>query len=215
MIRRHAPIMILSFVSFFASQVIGRDHTIEIDSAILKLVDNIGKMDIGQMMLAVSKLKHIQNGDKSQNGLITFKDKKFTLKQFVTIEQVALDGCSTGADRKAEEKKLKDSLDDAITQVKEASRVWKGWADLVKEHKSKMVAVIQQWANQRKRSSTLLLKWGDMEEDRFITRYMTSFKILSTFVDDLVQFLLDVKHSCPKCKKIFEEKYKKLKESHV
>ncbi len=95
--------------------------------------------------------------------------------------------------------------------------------------KNIMVVLIQEDCQKRNRLDSLLLDWAKTKEGQESTmfeRQITSFGHYYYFLTDLVNFLLDLVHSCPKAEKQFKDRVAKwsavkailptvLKKAHV
>jgi len=76
-----------------------------------------------------------------------------------------------------------------------------------------MVKIINEWSELRNKPNTLLLDWSNLEgaerDDLFKT--MTSFEVFDIFLCDLLLFLKDLVHNCPKSYQKYQEQ---MKQSH-
>lgn len=79
--------------------------------------------------------------------------------------------------------------------------------------KSQIVVLIEESCRKRKSPDSILLQWADIEEGKeieVVRKQIVTFKAFDQFCTDLVNFLEDIMHSCPKAwtqfKKLMETK---------
>lgn len=80
----------------------------------------------------------------------------------------------------------------------------------VEAAKGMMVKLIDQWSKLRNKPHTLLLDWSNLEgaERDALFSTMTSFEVFDIFLCDLLLFLKDLVHNCPKSYQKYQEQMK-------
>jgi hypothetical protein len=179
----------------------------EIDSPLLKAMDGI--INIKPLMKLVAFLQDVNYGTgPAKQGIIDYKGEKYTLKKLVEIERTLT------SPSKQEASTLKKALDNAIAHVQRGVQEFKNYAS-EPDMKTKMEAIVKRWSEQKNRKHTVLPHWLKMEETDFITRHITSCKALSTFMEDLMMLMIDVKHTCKKSWKKYTEQQALKKAQHT
>lgn len=135
------------------------------------------------------KLKELQNSSqKNEYNTVIYKNEEHTLSQMVAFEQSLATRKLTSQERAQEIAQLKESLNKALANINPLLDPFK---ESIRKYKTFIKAAIGRWADQRKRKEKLTA-WFDLPEAMFIEQNLSSFQQVSTFVDELAQFLIDI-----------------------
>jgi hypothetical protein len=157
----------------------------------------IMRTQILQMLYGVAK-------DGKRQGLYTFKGDLHTIEQ---LHKITFD------DHTEEKALLEHVKADFETRIKP-------FIEMGRSFKPQMLLFIGESLRLHKRNhpSNILLRWaetdGNNDMEAFYT-YVNSFKDLSEFLYDLLNFLDDLISSCPKAKQLFIDNLKTEKEKKV
>lgn len=129
-------------------------------------------------------------------GLILYKNEYLTIEELAKLE-------ADGGDPVEIEK----SLDLALLYFDKLSEDYVSQIQVAKEY---MVKLIDQWSQLRNSPETLLLNWSNLNcsERESMRNSLTSFKIFNTFLGELLLFLADLMHNCPKSLKKYRDSLK-------
>lgn len=175
-----------------------------LSSPILKFIDGIpGVMDAKVMHKTIyigQELTKFMYGeiDKKTKERVpqhSFNNRLYTLKQLVKIEKELTD--------KKQNQNL-SLLKTSLEKVK--SDFQKVTSPFIKEARGtrqQMVELIKESCKLRHRTDSALLAWSETNELDGFNKSIVSFKQLDTFCVDLINFLKDLKASCPKAYKQF------------
>lgn len=175
---------------------------------IFRYAKNLIMIRIGGKSLAVAEdLAHAYNFDQPMSlkegnkrpgriGLIPFKDEYLTIEELAKIEAEGTDP-----------DEVQKSLITARIYFDKLSEDYVARIQIAKEY---MVKLIDQWSVLRHSPNTLLLNWSklDCTERESMHASLTSFKILHVFLGDLLLFLADLMHNCPKSLKKYRDSLK-------
>lgn len=130
-------------------------------------------------------------------GFILYNDN-----EYLTIEELA----KLEAEG-ANPVEIKKSLDLAINYFDKLSADYVAQIQVAKEY---IVKLIDQWSVLRHVPETMLLNWSSLNcsERQSIHTALTSFKILNNLLGDLLLFLADLMHNCPKSLKKYRDSLK-------
>lgn len=166
---------------------------VEIDAPLLKLFDGI--INFVPIMLTNNKLRHLQSGEGvAKKGLINLGNQKVTVKHMLTVD--------------AHNEFVKQAHKQTIEMIRDINKKYS--SDLTK-YKGSIVGILQQWANQRNMSNSILLKWSNVSDDVFFKQYLGSFQGIDQFIDEFSLFIRDVKCTCKKSSQIFDEVLKQVR----
>lgn len=129
-------------------------------------------------------------------GLILYKNEYLTIEELAKLE-------ADGGDPVEIEK----SLDLALLYFDKLSEDYVSQIQVAKEY---MVKLIDQWSQLRNSPETLLPNWSNLNcsERESMRNSLTSFKIFNTFLGELLLFLADLMHNCPKSLKKYRDSLK-------
>jgi hypothetical protein len=172
--------------------------------SIFKIARDIQAMQFG---------KHTQQG---RVGMYTFDRTPHSIRTLAEVEKgvhEALKSAQSNKERAVAEKRQADLKVLLKTMKQDFKKAVTPFLALARGAKSIMVLLISQSCEDRNRQKSELLNWAYSQEDEMVTfdKSITSFALFDDFCTDLVNFLGDLVHSCPKARAQFE----KLKEEYV
>lgn len=168
----------------------------EIEHGVVEFVDGKPILNMTNMVRLERDLKRLRHGDK---GMIAYNGQLFTLDQLIIMEQ------EQGFD--------KNMLSLALDKFEELSL---NYLQEARGFKAVMVSIIEQWAKQRNKTDSILLQWGQQpagSETAQLRKLVPTCFILGHFVADLSCFLQDMRFSCKKSWKQFQDMLKE-KQAH-
>lgn len=208
---------------FASASTLPEQKQILLESNLLKLVDGflINANTIELTRNYQRNLLHIVYGTKEENGSrhgdYEFNGKRYTIHDLSQIEQDLIKKESHYA--APEYEKLKDQLQSTLLKAKddfiEKSRKFRAIGAGSKHITSKL---IEESCKKRGRRTSILLIWGNApedQEDQILYQEVHTFIDFELFVVDLLNFLDDLIHSCPKAQEKFKarlHKWTKFKE---
>jgi hypothetical protein len=204
---------------FIVCSALGTTQEIKLESEIIKIADgsliNADKIEFirkfRRTLLTFLLGEELPNGKK--RGLYKLFDTYYNVKELATLEQEI-------ADKKDEKSlKIKQALRELLVMVK-ADYIIKSkeFIDSGRGAKKVYVILIEEDCKKRNIPNSFLLDWArtkDGHESTMFEGQIKSFSNYYHFCTDLVNFLLDLTHSCPKAEQQFRErvaKWSKVKE---
>lgn len=129
-------------------------------------------------------------------GLILYKDEYLTIEELAKLEAAGDDPVE-----------LKKALELALTYFDKLSQDYVAQIQVAKDY---MVKLIDQWSVLRNTPETLMLNWSKLNcsERESMHASLTSFRVLNTFLGELLLFLADLMHNCPKSLKKYRDSLK-------
>ena len=187
------------------------DQRITFDSPIIKVADGkfITANDIEAMRFFRSKIIDLLLGIK-QNDSNHRKGKYKFLGDYHGIQSLAAFEQNTNSSTQKNIIKNKTALLELLTQAKADFIVLS--ADFMESGRGSkpiLVVLIQEYCKKRNKPDSLLLEWAKTKEGQEATMFeykITSFNAYYHFCTDLVNFLLDLVHSCPKAEQQFKDR---------
>ncbi len=194
-----------------------------LESNLLKLVDGflINANTIELIRNYQRGLLHIvygnKEGDGSRHGDYEYRGKRYTLHELSQVEQNLMQkkDMYSPAEFESNIKQLESTMikakDDFIEKSKKFRTVGAGSKHITSK-------LIEESCKKRGRKNSILLIWGNApedQEDEILYREAHTFLEFEQFVIDLLNFLDDLIHSCPKAQEKFKarlQKWTKLKE---
>lgn len=188
----------------------------------IKIVDGIfidGKL-VGSIFKIARDIQSIQLGKCTQQGRVgayTFEGRSVAIRDLAAVEKEVNDILKnnqlSAQERGAAEKRQKELKALLKTIKQDFNKTVSPFLALARGAKSIMVLLITQSCEERNRQKSELLNWAHSSEDEMVAfeKSITSFVLFDEFCTDLVNFLGDLVHSCPKARAQFD----KLKEEYV
>jgi hypothetical protein len=200
------------------------DEPVAIDLCpdIIAIIDGLSFGIHGELVGAVYKIARdvqaMQLGKRTPQGRVgiyNFEEKPHTIKSLVVIENElneALQRCQ-GAERAVLEKRQNALKTLLKTMKQDFSKAVTPFLAQARGAKEPMFLLISESCTKRNRPKSLLLDWAHSTEEEMVAfdRSVTSFALFDGFSTDLINFLGDLVHSCPKARAQFE----KLKEDYM
>lgn len=197
-------------------------NTINLCPDIIDMIDGKSYGIHGELVGAVYKIARdvqaMHLGRRTQQGRIgmyMFEGQPHSIKSLAVIEKEvnATLKASKNNDRAIAEKR-KASLNVLLKTMKqEFNKIVGPFLGQARGAKEPMFLLISESCTKRNRPKSLLLTWAHSTEDEMVTfdKSVTSFALFEDFCGDLVDFLGDLVHSCPKARAQFEQ----LKEEYL
>ncbi len=195
--------------------------SIVLESVVLNWVDGLSYAIDAQKIEAIENIRRsiklLQYGiNDDRPGVIArrynFQNSAYTIAELVTVEEQyearfsKLSKQQYDAAMAPLNQVLKDAKEDFIKLIKPFNKDMQGLKEFVAQ-------LIEQSCQKRNRMNSYLREWAQCPEGReeeFFRRRVTSFAFLNTFYLHLHDYLGDLKKSCPKaCRK-----YEELKRTH-
>lgn len=205
---------IIFFLPFIMSSLVLAENKVTLESAVIKIAD--GSLINADKIEFISKFRRTLLtfilGDQLPNG--QRKGRYFFNGAFHSIESLArieqeIKSVSNEKERAARllalEEVLTHAKADFIVQSSEFIESGRG-------SKNIMIVLIQEDCQKRNRLDSLLLEWAKTKEGQESTmfeRQITTFDDYYHFLADLVNFLLDLTHSCHKAHAQFKDRVAK------
>lgn len=176
----------------------------------------------GELVGAVYKIARdvqvMQLGKRTQQGRVgtyTFEGNPHSVQSLAIIEKEINETLkvATNKDRVALEKR-QASLNALLKTMKQDfNKAVSPFMAQARGAKEPMFLLISESCTKRNKPKSLLLNWAHSTGDEMVAfdKSVTSFALFEDFCGDLVNFLGDLVHSCPKARAQFE----KLKEDYV
>jgi len=189
---------------------------------IIDMIDGKSYGIHGELVGAVYKIARdvqaMQLGRRTQQGRVgtyTFEGQPHSIKSLALIEKEVNATLQTAKnnDRAAAEKR-KVALNALLKTMKQDfNKIVGPFLGQARGAKEPMFLLISESCTKRNRPKSLLLNWARSSEDEMVTfdKSVTSFAHFEDFCRDLVDFLGDLVHSCPKARAQFEQ----LKEEYL
>lgn len=192
---------------------------VKLDSEIVKFADGT--------LIDADKIEFIRKfrrtlltflvGDELPNGkrkgLYKLADKYYNIKELAALEQEVM----AQSDQKSYN--LRQVLKELLVSAKADFIIKsKEFIESGRGSKKILIMLIEEDCKKRKRPDSFLLDWAYTKEGHEATTFEQKIKCFSDyyhFCTDLVNFLLDLTHSCPKAEKQFKDrvaKWSKVKE---
>lgn len=186
-----------------------------LDSEILKLSDGLPRLGMDGYKIRANKqwygeLYKMTFGIKKPNGqrvgLYLFRNALYSIVELAIIETAAFkDGkAETLIELAAVREIVKHDFDVKVEPFVESA---KGFKKLI-------FMLIEESCKLRGRHTSFLLTWGKVEDNdrQLFHDKMRSFAELQEFFEDMMNFLNDLEHSCPKGRAQYEEMLRLYKE---
>lgn len=159
---------------------------IEINAPLLKVFD--GALNIAPIMVTTNKLRHIQNGEGPEKvGLMSYGNQRVSVKQMLSVN---------------DDLHAKQTLDQTLGMIKE---IYKKYSSDLSKNKHYIIGILQQWASQRNVNDSIVLRWGSVSDDVFFKHELNTFQKIDQFIDEFALFVRDIKCTCKKSSKIFDD----------
>ncbi|HBL98327.1 TPA: hypothetical protein DDZ86_01640 [Candidatus Dependentiae bacterium] len=195
------------------------------DTPILRTVDKMGFINIGQIFTYAQNIIVLLQGTKNPEqasklaaafdlqlpmpliqgnkrtnrfAIVPYGDEYLTVRELAALEENG-----TG-DPVLLEKALKFAIDDY-------EKLSQDYVEEIQTAKDYMTKLIDHWCTARNRPDSILRDWGsiDNSECESMHKTLNSFSILTRFLDDLLPFLRDLIENCPISHKKYRESLKK------
>ena len=148
-------------------------------------------------------------------GMYSFEGQPHTVKSLAVIEKEVNEALKTGNDAvRAKAEKRKTALNTLLkTMRQDFNKIVAPFMGQARGAKEPMFLLISESCTKRGRPKSLLLNWARHSDDELgaFDRSVTTFALFEDFCRDLVDFLGDLLHSCPKARAQFEQ----LKEDYI
>jgi hypothetical protein len=175
----------------------------ELVGAIFKIARDVQAMQLGKRT------------EQGRVGIYMFEGKKCSIQALVVIENEINEALKNaqGQDRLALEKRQTSLKALLKTMKQDFSKAVTPFLAQARGAKEPMFLLIAESCNKRNKPQSLLFTWARTSEDEMVSfdKSVTSFALFDDFCGDLVNFLGDLVHSCPKARAQFE----KLKEDYI
>ena len=178
-----------------ASPATAQENDIVIESSIISLLDTTGIIHIREVADFYNLMDLFHNHRYKPSGM--------TLTELARAEQAG-----------AFSQELAQKILRAVTQ-KMLTLAEPHLKDL-RRIKDQLEKIIIQWAKQRNKPDSPLLMWSSIDankEKEFFQEHVTSLAHMDIFLQDLICFINDFMHSCPKSYNRYLE-YKKIVEEN-
>lgn len=206
-------IMFLSSLLINVLVLYSAERGITLESSVIKLADgtfiNADKVEFIRKFRG-TLLKFILGDllpNNQRKGKYSFGGKWHTIESLARIEQEI----SNLTDQKHVEMRL--NLQALLTHAKADFIVQSNeFIESGRGAKNIMIVLIQEDCQKRNRNNSLLLEWAQTKEGQESTmfeRQVKSFGDYYHFLTDLINFLMDLVHSCPKAEQQFKDRVAK------
>ncbi|HSC25266.1 MAG TPA: hypothetical protein VLB80_03570 [Candidatus Babeliales bacterium] len=216
--KRIILVLLLSIASYIMPAA---DQMITLESPVIKIAD--GTLINADKIEFIRKFRRTlltfilgdQLSNNQRKGKYLFDGKWHTIESLARIEQE-----TSALINKEKNKETKAKLEEVLAMLEELLVHAK--ADFIIQSnefiesgrgaKSVMVVLIQEDCQKRNRHDSLLLEWAKTKEGHESTmfeRQITSFGHYYYFLTDLINFLSDLTHSCPKAETQFKDRVAK------
>lgn len=193
-------------VIFCSTMIRSNDHEIKLESPVIKVADgsfiNADKIEFmrkfRRTLLTIILGEQLPNGQRKGNGLQDLALLEQELQALPATPEIIIK-------RTELEEKLTQAKAYFIVQSHEFIQSGRGAKNI-------LVILIQEFCQKRNRLDSLLLEWAKTKEGHETTMFeqrITSFTDYYHFCTDLVNFLLDMIHSCPKAEAQFKDRVTK------
>src|SRR5579862_2073691 len=186
---------------------------ITLEASVIKLADgtliNADKIEFIRKFrrTLLSFLLGEQLTDGQRKGKYLFGGKWHSVESLARIEQELV-----GSNRKEDAEKLL-ALEELLTHAKADFIVQSAeFIENGRGAKNIMIILIQEYCQKRNHNDSPLLEWAKTKEGQESTMFehhIISFKSYCYFLTDLVTFLADLTHSCPKAEMQFKDRVAK------
>lgn len=209
----------LLFALFMVSAHHLLSEVITLESDVIKIADGtfINADTIEFMRKFRRKILDILLGEPATNGTrigrYTFDGKKHTVQSLAYIEKELLQANSSNAQSK--QKELRQALAEAKNDFVIISEEF---IDRARGAKGILVVLIEEDCIKRHHPDSLLIEWAKTPEGQETTMFnqrIINFIRYYSLTSDLLNFLVDLVHSCPKAEKQFKDrviKWSKVKD---
>lgn len=229
----------------FSNHVHAKDEGIILDSDMIHFIDGksfgVNAKTIKLMLQVRREMKRLLLGEQTKSGNLEghylFNESLHSIRSLATIEskyeahfyqqEESLTHDIGNHQRELanagqQYNELKHQLRALLLKVKqEFEAKLAPFAKSARGAKGQMLVLIAESCGKRHRPDSLLLKWADTaegDEMKFFQDQIVSFRTLDQFCSDLVNFLEDLMHSCPKAmaefKKLMDEQHAKNNAHH-
>ncbi|MCL5436789.1 MAG: hypothetical protein M1549_02855 [Candidatus Dependentiae bacterium] len=201
------------------------NEPIYFNSTLLSLIDGKPFINVGEIFRYAKNLIILRSGTKSieiaeelaraynfeppmplrthnkrpgRYALVPYRDEYLTIEELAAIE----------TDGSGDPVELQKSLATACDYFDKLSEDYVTRIQIAKEY---MIKLIDQWAILRNAPETLMLNWSKLNctERESLHAALTSFRIFNRFLGELLLFLADLMHNCPKSLKKYRDSLKK------
>jgi hypothetical protein len=205
-------------------------ENITLESSVIKLADgtliNADKIEFIRKFrrTLLSFLIGDQLSQNQRKGKYLFEGKWHSVESLARVEQEL-----AASNRKEDAEKLL-ALEEFLTHAKADFIVQSAeFIESGRGAKNIMIVLIQEYCQKRNHLDSPLLEWArtkEGQESTMFEHHITSFNLYCYFLTDLVTFLADLTHSCPKAELQFKDRVAKwsavksilptvLKKAHV
>jgi hypothetical protein len=198
-----------------------RDYVV-LDSFVIKFIDGTNLINIAEIIHYAKNLFRLTKGTTPAEATALFKE--YNLPIHGRFEDYADKHGRVGLiwfkgnywsikDLRAYEMKNPNDPDLPAALIEAQScfeRLSESYVAHIETGKHIMIKLIDQWSHLRSRPNSLLCNWSkiDHTESESIRKNMTTFEIFDTFLADLLLFLKDFMHNCPKSLHAYKEQLK-------
>ena len=189
------------------------DTRVTLESSVISIAD--GKFIDADKIEFIKKFRRMllasilgeQMPNNQRKGKYRLGDKYYSIEALARIEQEVSAGTSK------RDLEIKSALEELLTHAKADFIVQSNeFIESGRGAKNIMIVLIQEDCAKRNRSDSLLLEWAKTKEgleSTMFEKHITSFGLYYYFLADLVNFLLDLTHSCPKAEAQFRDRVAK------
>ena len=197
--------MIINLCPDIIDMIDGKSYGIhgELVGAVYKIARDVQAMQLGRRT------------PQGRVGTYTFEGQPHSIKSLAIIEKEVNTALKTAkANDRASLEKRKVSLNALLKTMKQDfNKAVEPFLGQARGAKEPMFLLISESCTKRNRPKSLLLNWAHSSDDEMVAfdKSVTSFALFEDFCGDLVDFLGDLVHSCPKARAQFE----RLKEEYI
>lgn len=210
---RIMPFLLPFIVYWTVCNVPSQSQPIKLESDIIKLADG-AFIDADTIefirgfrrtLLTFLLGEELPNGKRK--GLYEFSGHYYDIKSLAILEKElsALNDQKSNSAKQALRELLVHAKADFLVKSKKFIEGGRG-------AKGILIVLIQEDCKKRNRPASLLLEWAKTKEGleaSMFEKQITSFELYYYFCTDLVNFLLDLTHSCPKAEQHFKDRVAK------
>src|SRR5690606_31181159 len=183
-----------------------QENSIKLESAVIKIADgsfiNADKIEFmrkfRRTLLSIILGDQLPNGQRKGNGIQALACLEQELEKLPKTKEIIA-------------KQI--DLEEQLTQAKAYFVIHSNeFIDSGRGAKNILIVLIQEDCEKRNRPDSLLLEWAKTKEGHETTMFeqrITTFDAYYHFCTDLVNFLLDLIHSCPKAEIQFKDRVSK------
>lgn len=225
--KKYMFMMLMTIQTLIPATIEDRQDHVMLDSFVIKFIDGTSLLNISEIIHYAKNLFRLTKGttvteatalckeyhiaidhrfedyadEKGRVGLVWFQGRYHTVKEMCIFEH-----------KNSRNPELAEALWKTLDFFE---RLSESYVSEIESAKNVMVKLIDQWSHLRNRPNTLLLNWAkiDKPETSGVHATMQSFETFDIFVTDLLLFLKDFMHNCPKSLHAYKEQ-QKLQQQH-